>query len=101
MVKIKTQAKHHGTTTGYKSGCRCDSCRSAWAEYRRMYRARRKENGGEPLLDKGDPRGRPTKHLDHGNSKGMYRRCQCDLCVAYSAGYQTGVRHGKSGLDKT
>lgn len=27
--------KHHGSTTGYKAGCRCDRCYRAW----RMYQA--------------------------------------------------------------
>lgn len=31
----------HGSTNGYRMGCRCEACRTARAEYRREYRARR------------------------------------------------------------
>lgn len=39
---------NHGTTTGYKQGCRCAPCKAAASRYRKMYRYRageEKRNG--------------------------------------------------------
>lgn len=33
----------HGTTSGYRRGCRCDECTAGHAAYYRRYRERRKE----------------------------------------------------------
>jgi hypothetical protein len=41
----------HGTVSGYLNyRCRCALCRSAWAEYSRSYRQRRKARTGERIL---------------------------------------------------
>lgn len=34
--------ERHGTTTAYRDGCRCESCRAAQAEWWRIYSARRR-----------------------------------------------------------
>lgn len=45
----KTKLKHgdHGVYSTYAGGCRCDSCRLAWREYRREHRRRTAEETNE------------------------------------------------------
>lgn len=38
-------ATHHGTIAGYRRGCGCDACRTAWSTY---IRDRRRKNGLRP-----------------------------------------------------
>jgi len=35
-------ARHHGTITGYTSGCACEPCRQAMRDYQRERRRRKK-----------------------------------------------------------
>jgi hypothetical protein len=65
----------HGTTTGYRYGCRCEECRAANTAQGREGRVRR----AAALA-------RLADQLPHG-SKATYTNygCQCDACVAAQA----------------
>lgn len=67
-----TTADWHGTRGGYTNHhCRCSKCRAAWAEYNRMYKARRTRRPLPP----GDPRhGTPYGYSGLG--------CRCSRCRA-------------------
>lgn len=70
----------HGRLSSYNSGCRCDDCREAVADYQatRISRA--------VVPPPGDPRhGRYSTYINY--------RCRCSLCTqantAYCRGYKT------------
>lgn len=79
----------HGTTTGYKHGCRCEHCRAASAAAKRRYRA-------------GEGPGRtPSGIQTHGLHGYLRHRCRCEVCRAANAAamsrYRARIR-GQSAL---
>lgn len=45
-----TNHKHHGTTTGYQCGCRCEDCSKAMSDYQRSRNARKRAERNLPLV---------------------------------------------------
>lgn len=62
----------HGTTAGYKRGCRCTDCRTAVAAYYRRRRADRRKYVEE--------NGLPSE-ISHGNSAYHNWGCRCGVCT--------------------
>lgn len=68
-VKVRINARQHGTRTTYVTGCRCEPCKEADRAYHRDYYARRKDEPDSPWrrrlkgrvkrLERLDPRGGP------------------------------------------
>lgn len=79
----------HGTLARYKSGCKCEECRAANAEY--VFRTRR----GLP----GKPRSNQYDESEHGNRSKYGEGCRCVLCKIahsqYQAGYAAGQRRAR------
>jgi len=59
----------HGTTNGYKVGCRCDPCRNADSEYKKQYK-----------LDRLQEMQNDPDHKFHGTPNGYIIGCRCDPC---------------------
>ena len=72
----------HGTVNGYTNlKCRCDACRSAWAEKTAGHRNNRADHG----LPAEDPHhGKYTTYLNY--------LCRCGLCRAAYAAYMRAYR---------
>lgn len=88
----------HGTVTGYRSGCRCDGCKSANREETARHREAARERG----LPEGDPR--------HGTGGGYtYYGCRCALCAEWAVAARAArkaqglpdgdPRHGATGYN--
>lgn len=45
-----TTQPQHGTSRRYRLGCRCEACKAAHSRAQRLYRARRRQAGDNPLL---------------------------------------------------
>jgi len=95
--------KHHGTTTGYRYGCRCDDCREAAtlarsmvsAEKASLYQARYKERHREKKLaaQRADRERYPARH-----ARSEYERVtkgKGEICVITEREFRRLlVRHG-------
>lgn len=70
----------HGTTTGYRYGCRCDECRYANTI---KCRAWHRQHDGEPLPDS----------VPHGTAYAYRGRgCRCGDCRQAATEYQRNYR---------
>jgi hypothetical protein len=67
VLTLAPDDPRHGTPSGYRSGCRCDRCRAAIAEYQRTR--------PHDALATDDPRhGTVNAYTNH--------KCRCDRCRA-------------------
>lgn len=78
---IKTY-KNHGKYSTYTNGCRCDDCRSSWADY--MRERNRKLRELYPKPERPTPKGREgrtVKEHQHGTLTGYVYGCRCRDCT--------------------
>lgn len=70
----------HGSTSGYRLGCRCEDCTRAHGAYNRK---RKKKY-------------RPSDLRNHGTTSEWSRGCRCDRCKAASRRYNSNHRKQKA-----
>lgn len=84
----------HGTRTTYQSGCRCEDCKAANADFQKQYRSGQRS---------GRSYAREPAPIKHGTRNAyVHRGCRCDDCSEANRAYQRGyMRLRRSGVSTT